>query len=113
MYVCSMYMYIYKHVSCLYVDFFAANEITELVGLTRQNLPSLRTLDLHGNKLTSISNLTIPTLHQLFVASNKLVSVEKLEGVPQLTTFHLRDNQIVSLDGFSDELESLQYINLR
>ena len=93
--------------------FFAANEITELVGLTRQNLPSLRILDLHGNKLTSISDLTIPTLHQLFVASNKLVSVEKLEGVPQLTTFHLRDNQIVSLDGFSDELESLQYINLR
>lgn len=89
------------------------NKIQVLNGLSHQNLPSLRILDLHGNQLTSLSDLRIPTLRQLFAGSNQLVSVQGLEGFPQLTTLHLRENQITTLDGFTAELESLQYINLR
>ena len=89
------------------------NEIQVLNGLLHQNLPSLRILDLHGNQLTSLSNLNIPTLRQLFAGSNQLTSVTGLEGFPQLTTLHLRQNRITALDGFTAELESLQYINLR
>ena len=89
------------------------NKIQVLNGLSHQNLPSLRILDLHGNQLTSLSDLRIPTLRQLFAGSNQLISVQGLEGFPQLTTLHLRENQITTLDGFTAELESLQYINLR
>ena len=90
-----------------------ANKIKELNGLTRQNLPSLRSLDLHGNKLSSINSLHVPTLRQLFLASNSLTNIDGLGGLPQLTTLHLRNNQIALLDGFTSDLESLQYINLR
>jgi Leucine-rich repeat (LRR) protein len=89
------------------------NKISVLSGLSRQNLPSLQSLDLNGNQLISIKNLHIPTLHQLYLASNQLTSLEGLEGLPQLTTLHLRENQIASLNGFTSDLESLQYINLR
>ena len=82
-------------------------------GLTRQNLPSLRSLDLHGNELSSINSLHVPTLRQLFLASNSLTNIDGLGGLPQLTTLHLRNNQIALLDGFTSDLESLQYINLR
>ena len=90
-----------------------ANKIKELNGLTRQNLPSLRSLDLHGNELSSINSLHVPTLRQLFLASNSLTNIDGLGGLPQLTTLHLRNNQIALLDGFTSDLESLQYINLR
>ncbi|XP_011409661.1 PREDICTED: leucine-rich repeat-containing protein 23-like [Amphimedon queenslandica] len=91
----------------------SSNKIRELTGLTRQNLPSLRSLDLHGNELSSIQNLHIPTLRQLFLASNNLSSIDGLSGLPQLTTLHLRNNHIATLDGFTSDLESLQYINMR
>ena len=73
----------------------------------------LRLLDLHANQLTSITGMDLPTLRQLYVASNKLTGFQGLENLPQLTTLHARDNQIVQLDGFTSALESLQYLNLR
>lgn len=39
--------------------------------------------------------------------------MEGLENLSNLTTLHLRDNQIETLDGFSKEMKSLQYLNLR
>ena len=92
---------------------FLVNDIAEVTGLTRQNLPSLRVLDLHNNKLTTTKNISIPTLRQLFLASNRIPSIEGLDEVPQLTVLHLRENEIEKLDGFTGELESLQYLNLR
>lgn len=42
-----------------------------------------------------------------------LKKVEGLEHLSNLTTLHLRDNQIETLSGFSKEMTSLQYLNLR
>lgn len=42
-----------------------------------------------------------------------LKKVEGLENLSNLTTLHLRDNQIETLSGFSKEMKSLQYLNLR
>lgn len=89
------------------------NKITELEGLTQQNLPSLQFLDLHDNQLPSSAGIHLPSLEKLYLASNKLTRVEGLEGLCKLTTLHLRQNQIATLDGFAPTMESLQYINLR
>lgn len=42
-----------------------------------------------------------------------LKKVEGLEQLKNLTTLHLRDNQIDTLSGFSEGMKSLQYLNLR
>lgn len=42
-----------------------------------------------------------------------LKKVEGLENLSNLTTLHLRDNQIETLSGFSGDMKSLQYLNLR
>lgn len=89
------------------------NKITEVQGLVRENLPMLRVLDLHANQLTSTAGICIPTLRQLYLATNKLKGVQGLEALPQLTTLHVRENQIAQLNGFSSALESLQYFNVR
>lgn len=46
-------------------------------------------------------------------AQNALRSLEGLEALEQLTTLHLRDNQLEALDGFSSSMKCLQYLNLR
>ncbi len=48
-----------------------------------------------------------------FQAANLLSRIEDFDNLPFLTTLHLRDNKIEHLDGFTDTLKSLQYINLR
>ena len=89
------------------------NKITQLEGLNQQNLPSLQFLDLHDNQLPSSAGIHLPSLEKLYLASNKLTRVEGLEGLCKMTTLHLRQNQIATLDGFAPTMESLQYINLR
>jgi hypothetical protein len=42
-----------------------------------------------------------------------IIKLEDLQDLKSLTALHLRDNKIDNLDGFSDKLASLQYINLR
>ena len=73
----------------------------------------MRSLDLHNNQLTSTAGIRLPTLQKLYLASNKLTQLEGLEPLKQLTTLHLRDNQISTLDGFAPSMEALQYLNLR
>ncbi len=90
-----------------------ANQITELSGLTETQLPCLTSLDLHGNKLTSTIGIHLPSLQKLYLASNTLTKLEGLEGLRQLTTLHVRENQITTLDGFAPSMEGLQYLNLR
>ncbi len=77
------------------------------------NLPCLRVLDLHANRLTSLAGIHIPTLHKLYAASNKLTQCDGIQSLHQLTTLHVRENQIASLDGFVPSLGALQYLNLR
>ena len=43
------------------------NEITELVGLESDRLPSLLTLELRENKLTSTKGIKLPNLKSLFI----------------------------------------------
>ncbi|XP_064385299.1 leucine-rich repeat-containing protein 23-like [Halichondria panicea] len=91
----------------------SSNQITELSGLTETQLPCLTSLDLHGNKLTSTIGIHLPSLQKLYLASNTLTKLEGLEGLRQLTTLHVRENQITTLDGFAPSMEGLQYLNLR
>lgn len=46
-------------------------------------------------------------------AQNAIQSLEGLEGLGQLTTLHLRDNHLETLDGFCSSMKCLQYLNLR
>lgn len=44
---------------------------------------------------------------------HRLTGVDGLGQLRQLTTLHLRENRVASLDGFSPSMEALQYLNLR
>ena len=46
-------------------------------------------------------------------AANQITTIEGLDGLEKLQKLHIRDNQISNLDGFSENLKSLQYINMR
>jgi hypothetical protein len=46
-------------------------------------------------------------------AANVLTSLEDISELRSLSALHLRDNKLEKLDGFSDKMASLQYINLR
>ncbi|XP_007469456.1 PREDICTED: leucine-rich repeat-containing protein 23 [Lipotes vexillifer] len=89
------------------------NHIHMVTGLDPQKLISLHTLELRGNQLNSTLGINLPKLKNLFLAQNLLKKVEGLENLSNLTTLHLRDNQIETLSGFSKEMKSLQYLNLR
>nr|XP_031526573.1 leucine-rich repeat-containing protein 23 isoform X1 [Vicugna pacos]XP_031526574.1 leucine-rich repeat-containing protein 23 isoform X1 [Vicugna pacos]XP_031526575.1 leucine-rich repeat-containing protein 23 isoform X1 [Vicugna pacos]XP_031526576.1 leucine-rich repeat-containing protein 23 isoform X1 [Vicugna pacos] len=93
------------------------NHIHVVTGLDPQKLISLHTLELRGNQLDSTLGINLPKLKNLFLvahwAQNMLKKVEGLENLSNLTTLHLRDNQIETLSGFSKEMKSLQYLNLR
>ncbi|PIK48406.1 hypothetical protein BSL78_14736 [Apostichopus japonicus] len=89
------------------------NEITAVSGLDPSKLGRLHTLELRGNKLTSTGGVNLPKLKNLFLGGNLITLVEGLERLEHLTTLHLRDNQIEKLDGFSDLMINLQYLNLR
>ncbi|XP_012615890.1 leucine-rich repeat-containing protein 23 isoform X2 [Microcebus murinus] len=89
------------------------NRIRLVTGLDPQNLISLHTLELRGNQLESTLGINLPKLKNLYLAQNLLKKVEGLENLSNLTTLHLRDNHIETLNGFSGEMKSLQYLNLR
>ncbi|XP_043822998.1 leucine-rich repeat-containing protein 23 isoform X2 [Dromiciops gliroides] len=89
------------------------NNIKKITGLDPQKLVNLHTLELRGNQLESTLGIELPKLKNLFLAQNQLKKIEGLEGLNYLTTLHLRDNQISDLSGFSNEMRSLQYLNLR
>ncbi|XP_077866569.1 leucine-rich repeat-containing protein 23-like, partial [Saccoglossus kowalevskii] len=89
------------------------NEITVIRGLEPSKLGRLHTLELRGNKLESTDGIHLPNLKSLFLASNTIKKLEGLERLEHLTTLHLRDNQIDKLDGFSENMKNLQYVNLR
>ncbi|XP_072193633.1 leucine-rich repeat-containing protein 23 isoform X1 [Excalfactoria chinensis] len=88
------------------------NKIQTILGLS-QALYSLRILELRGNKLESTAGLHLPKLKSLYLAQNTIRSLEGLEALEQLSTLHLRDNELETLDGFSSSMKCLQYLNLR
>ena len=48
-----------------------------------------------------------------YKAANLITKLEDLDELKSLTALHLRDNKLEKLDGFSDKIKSLQYINMR
>jgi len=89
------------------------NEITEVSDLDPSRLAHLHTLELRGNKLKNTDGIHLPNLKNLFLGANLIKEVTGLERMQHLATLHLRENQIESLTGFSDNLKNLQYLNLR
>lgn len=89
------------------------NEITHVRGLEPNKLGRLHTLELRSNKLLSTDGIYLPNLKNLFLGANTIKSLEGLERLEHLTTLHLRDNQLENLDGFSESMKNLQYVNLR
>ncbi|KFP04970.1 Leucine-rich repeat-containing protein 23, partial [Calypte anna] len=89
------------------------NKIQTLLGLSHGQLFSLQILELRGNKIEKTAGLNLPKLKDLYLAQNAIQSLEGLEGLGQLTTLHLRDNQLETLDGFCSSMKCLQYLNLR
>ncbi|KAM6144584.1 leucine-rich repeat-containing protein 23 [Phoenicopterus ruber ruber] len=89
------------------------NKIERALGLSHGQLFSLQILELRGNKLESTAGLNLPKLKNLYLAQNAIRSLEGLEGLGQLATLHLRDNQLETLDGFCSSMKRLQYLNLR
>lgn len=78
-----------------------------------EKLPSLLTLELRENRLTSTKGIKIASLKSLFVAANHINTLEDLDELKNLAALHLRDNKLDKLDGFSEKLAGLQYINMR
>jgi len=89
------------------------NNITQVTGLDATKLTRLHTLELRGNKLESTDGIYLPNLKNLFVAANVIKRIEGLGRCSTLTTLHLRDNQLENLDGFTEDLKELQYVNMR
>ncbi|XP_062473828.1 leucine-rich repeat-containing protein 23 [Pezoporus occidentalis] len=103
-------------INSLIVSFFlwhSENKIQTALGLSHDRLFSLQILELRRNKLKSTAGLSLPKLKALYLAQNTISSLEGLEGLEQLATLHLRDNQLETLDGFSSSMRCLQYLNLR
>lgn len=46
-------------------------------------------------------------------AQNTIKRLEGLEKLENLTTLHLRDNELENLDGLNPNMKSLQYLNVR
>jgi len=89
------------------------NDISMATGLDPNRMTHLHTLELRGNKLQSTKGIQLPCLKQLFVGGNMLQSLEDIDCLVSLKTLHMRDNQLTSLDGFSENMKSLEYINMR
>ncbi|XP_006037112.1 leucine-rich repeat-containing protein 23 isoform X1 [Alligator sinensis] len=89
------------------------NKIQVISGLDPGKLANLHTLELRGNKIETTAGLHLPKLKNLYLAQNSISRLEGLQDLVQLTTLHLRDNQLVTLDGFSSNMKCLQYLNLR
>ncbi|KAF7259038.1 hypothetical protein EG68_03733 [Paragonimus skrjabini miyazakii] len=83
-------------------------------GLQPCQFPALHTLEVRGNKLTSLDGVgNLSTLRSLYCAENNLRTTEGIANLTLLVRLHLRNNQIKRLVGFSHSFASLEYINLR
>ncbi|XP_029361593.1 leucine-rich repeat-containing protein 23 [Echeneis naucrates] len=89
------------------------NSIRTLKGLQSNCLSNLVTLELRGNHLNTTDGINLPNLQRLYLAQNVIERLEGLEKLERLTTLHLRDNRLESLDGLTPNMKCLRYLNLR
>ncbi|RLV98970.1 hypothetical protein DV515_00010158 [Chloebia gouldiae] len=98
---------------CFFFLWHSENKIETVQGLSHDQLFSLEVLELRGNKIKTTAGLGVSKLKKLYLAKNTICSLEGLEEFEQLETLHLRDNKLEALDGFSNSMKCLQYLNLR
>ncbi|XP_076022678.1 leucine-rich repeat-containing protein 23 [Genypterus blacodes] len=91
----------------------SGNGIQRVVGLNSSALNNLVTLELRGNLLETTGGINLPNLQRLYLAKNTINRLEGLDRLERLTTLHLRDNQVDSLEGLSLKMKSLRYLNIR
>jgi len=89
------------------------NEIVDVDKMNFSKLSRLATLELKENKLTTTAGIHLPSLKKLYLGENAITKVEELSRLGNLTILHLRGNNISKLDGFTEHLRQLQYLNLR
>jgi len=70
-------------------------------------------VEARANRLEQIGHLNTPKLQRLYLAANNIKTVSGLENKHFLTILHLRGNSIETLDGFTNDLKKLTYLNLR
>ncbi|XP_057685808.1 leucine-rich repeat-containing protein 23 isoform X2 [Corythoichthys intestinalis] len=90
----------------------SGNRIERLNGLESCLFSKLGTLELRGNRLTSTNGINLPNLERLYLAQNAITSLEGLEKLERLTTLHLRDNKLGTLEGLNANMKCLQYLNV-
>jgi len=89
------------------------NELTEVGQLNRKKLTRLRVIEFRGNRLTTTEGLGLPNIQKIYLGENMIKTIEGLAELEHLTTLYLRHNDISTLDGFSENMKNLQYLNLR
>jgi Leucine-rich repeat (LRR) protein len=84
------------------------NKIGEL---SIDGFPELLHFEARGNLLQDTGKIVAPKLQRLYLAGNQIekLSIEN----KMLQVVHLRGNKICSLDGISEKLLTLTYLNLR
>ncbi|PWA28685.1 hypothetical protein CCH79_00014811, partial [Gambusia affinis] len=90
-----------------------ARNIQKVSGLQNADFGNLVILELRGNQLETTSGFDLPNLRKLYLAQNFIKRLEGLEKLERLTTLHLRDNQLETLEGLCSEMKCLQYLNIR
>ncbi|XP_043966895.1 leucine-rich repeat-containing protein 23 [Gambusia affinis] len=91
----------------------SGNSIQKVSGLQNADFGNLVILELRGNQLETTSGFDLPNLRKLYLAQNFIKRLEGLEKLERLTTLHLRDNQLETLEGLCSEMKCLQYLNIR
>lgn len=92
------------------------NHITSCEGFEAAKLPSLMTLQLRHNQLTTTLGIeNFRNLKHLFIANNEIQSLEGIQTLDNLEILHLRNNQITSFDNnfIEGKNKKLRYINFR
>ena len=92
---------------------FLGNQLADLNTLNATKLPRLTQLELKANKLTSTAGVHIVELKKLYLGDNMITKIEDLGRLRNLMILHLRNNNLSNLDGFTENLRQLQYLNLR
>ncbi|GAA6230706.1 leucine-rich repeat-containing protein 23 isoform X1 [Lates japonicus] len=89
------------------------NSIKRVTGLQSGCFANLVSLELRGNHLNTTDGINLPNLRRLYLAQNVIKHLVGLERLERLTTLHLRDNQLDTLEGLSPNMKCLQYLNVR
>ncbi|XP_063912802.1 leucine-rich repeat-containing protein 23-like [Zophobas morio] len=79
------------------------------------NLEKLKQLELRSNLLFEISGTFPLSIEKMYLAGNKIsvITSPDFAKMAHLEVLHLRDNNLQQLDGFSEAMVKLKYLNLR